>query len=257
MDLSELLFIAFEAFLAGICWTFGGMLAEAIADRVFPPDHDDVEPTQDPPKSQPPPRTPKRKPRLYARASAVLPALAIVLGGCAASGCTGCSAFVKEGQMVVPNYPQTEVICRMSSDCDIWAPAKVGQALDAWVVLMGDWFDISPKIPYVILIEGTSDLGPAGPDVQKTAGKTLNPTTIQIAGLYLYGNTPRPMGRSAFSHELLHVALWNMGDPDYNHATPPGPWTKFHDQALEEFDNALLRAFPEADAGFPEDTSHE
>ncbi len=255
MDLSELLFIAFEAFLAGICWTFGGMLAEAIADRLCPPD--DSDPSQDPPKVQPPPRSPKRKPRRYARAYAVLPALAIVLSGCATPSCAGCTR--PNYRQEVPHYPGVQVTCRMASGCEIWEPAKISQAFDHWRLFMGDWFDIEPVLPRTIVIEDRSDLGAAGPNVLKTSGKSLNNTTIQIAGLYLYGNTPRPMGRSAFSHELLHIALWHLDakDPDYNHSEPPGPWTKYHDQMLDEYDAVLLKMFPESDAGPAEDMSHE
>jgi hypothetical protein len=231
MDAIELLCIGLEAFLAGICWTFGGMVAEAIYDRVFPPPDDDVEPPSAKPAPKPPAK--RRKPKYFS----VLPLLFLILQG---GTSTGCSTVVHEGKMV-PGYA-TEIICRLP-DCRRWTPAKVQRALDMWVVETGDLLDVSPQIPSLIIVEDTGDLGPAGV-VTATAGKTLDPFTIQIAGRYYIGQDYRPMGKSAFSHELCHVMLWSdPGDPDRNHAEAPGPWTEQHDEMLADFDSQLLKVF--------------
>lgn len=237
MDLIELLFIGLEAFFAGICWTFGGMFAESVYDRLFPPPPDDGDDEEPPEKktTKPPPR--KRKSRDFP--FTVVPLLALLLlDGCASSGCVGCSTLVHEGK-TVPGY-DTEVICRLP-DCKRWTPQTMQRALDMWVVAAGDTFDVNPQIPYLIIVEDTGDLGSSG-TVVSTSGKTLDPFTIQIAGRYFQSIEYRPVGKSAFSHELCHVMLWSdPGDPDGNHAEPPGPWTEKHDEMIAEVDSALLR----------------
>lgn len=227
MDVIELLMIGLEAFFAGVCWTFGGMLAEAIYDRLFPL-----------PDDEPPPPSPKPPParRRKSKSLLMLPLLLVLLEGCASTGCAGCSTLVHIGKPV-PGY-DTDISCRLE-DCEPWSPQHMQEALDLWVVEVGDWFDITPRIPSLIIVENMRDLGPAG-DVEHTAGKTLDPFTIQIAGLRYYGMEPFAVSDSAFSHEMCHVMLWaHDGDPDADHADGRGPWTKRHDAMLEDYDNQL------------------
>lgn len=46
------------------------------------------------------------------------------------------------------------------------------------------------------------------------------------------------LGMTSLSHELMHLLLeCEFGDPDANHAEPPGPWTRDDDELIWRVDH--------------------